>query len=54
MTEGTLLLICVRCRGRANFDGKSWWDTVKEISDDKYEDATPAARRISGAGIHRR
>jgi Zn-dependent M28 family amino/carboxypeptidase len=34
-----LLLIIVACTAQAadHFDGKSWWDTVKEISDDKYE-----------------
>src|SRR5258707_1880290 len=34
-----LLLIIVACtaRGAEHFDGKTWWDTVKEISDDKYE-----------------
>ena len=34
-----LLLIIAACSAQAapNFDGKSWWDTVKEISDDKYE-----------------
>jgi Zn-dependent M28 family amino/carboxypeptidase len=34
-----LLLIIVVCTAQAaeHFDGKTWWDTVKEISDDKYE-----------------
>jgi Zn-dependent M28 family amino/carboxypeptidase len=34
-----LLLIIVACAAQAaeHFDGKTWWDTVKEISDDKYE-----------------
>ncbi len=34
-----LLLILIACTAQAaaHFDGKSWWDTVKEISDDKYE-----------------
>jgi hypothetical protein len=34
-----LLLIIVACRAQAaeHFDGETWWDTVKEISDDKYE-----------------
>jgi Zn-dependent M28 family amino/carboxypeptidase len=34
-----LLLIMVACTAQAaeHFDGKAWWDTVKEISDDKYE-----------------
>ncbi len=34
-----LLLIIVACTAQAaeHFDGKTWWDTVKEISDDKYE-----------------
>jgi Zn-dependent M28 family amino/carboxypeptidase len=34
-----LLLIVVACTTQAaeHFDGKAWWDTVKEISDDKYE-----------------
>ncbi|HTB89019.1 MAG TPA: M28 family metallopeptidase [Steroidobacteraceae bacterium] len=34
-----LLLIMVACAAQAaeHFDGKTWWDTVKEISDDKYE-----------------
>ena len=34
-----LLLIIVTCTAQAaeHFDGNTWWDTVKEISDDKYE-----------------
>jgi Zn-dependent M28 family amino/carboxypeptidase len=34
-----LLLIMVACTAQAaeHFDGNTWWDTVKEISDDKYE-----------------
>jgi len=34
-----LLLIMVACTAQSaeHFDGKTWWDTVKEISDDKYE-----------------
>lgn len=34
-----LVLIIVACTAQAaeHFDGKTWWDTVKEISDDKYE-----------------
>jgi Zn-dependent M28 family amino/carboxypeptidase len=34
-----LLLIMIACTAQAaeHFDGKTWWDTVKEISDDKYE-----------------
>ena len=34
-----LLLIMVACTAQAaeHFDGKTWWDTVREISDDKYE-----------------
>jgi Zn-dependent M28 family amino/carboxypeptidase len=34
-----LLLIMVACTAQAaeHFDGRTWWDTVKEISDDKYE-----------------
>lgn len=34
-----LLLIVFACTAHAaeHFDGKSWWATVKEISDDKYE-----------------
>ena len=34
-----LLLIIVACTAQAaeHFDGKTWWATVKEISDDKYE-----------------
>jgi Zn-dependent M28 family amino/carboxypeptidase len=34
-----LLLIVVACTAQAaeHFDGKTWWDTVKEIADDKYE-----------------
>jgi Zn-dependent M28 family amino/carboxypeptidase len=34
-----LLLIIVGCTVQAaeHFDGKTWWDTVKEISDDRYE-----------------
>jgi Zn-dependent M28 family amino/carboxypeptidase len=34
-----LLLVIVACTAQAaeHFDGKTWWDTVKEISDDKYE-----------------
>src|SRR5260370_34564632 len=37
--SAALLLIIVACtaRGAEHFDGKTWWDTVKEISDDKYE-----------------
>ncbi len=34
-----LLLVMAACAAQAaeHFDGKTWWDTVKEISDDKYE-----------------
>src|SRR5476651_238953 len=34
-----LLLVVVACTAQAaeHFDGKTWWDTVKVISDDKYE-----------------
>ena len=34
-----LLLLATACAAQAaeHFDGKSWWDTVKVISDDKYE-----------------
>jgi Zn-dependent M28 family amino/carboxypeptidase len=34
-----LLLVMVACTAQAaeHFDGNTWWDTVKEISDDKYE-----------------
>jgi Zn-dependent M28 family amino/carboxypeptidase len=34
-----LLLVMVACTAQAaeHFDGHTWWDTVKEISDDKYE-----------------
>ena len=34
-----LLLVIAACTAQAaeHFDGKTWWDTVKEISDDKYE-----------------
>ena len=34
-----LLLVIVACTAQAaeHFDGNTWWDTVKEISDDKYE-----------------
>ena len=34
-----LLLITISCAAQAaeHFDGKTWWATVKEISDDKYE-----------------
>jgi Zn-dependent M28 family amino/carboxypeptidase len=34
-----LLLLATACAAQAaeHFDGKTWWDTVKEISDDKYE-----------------
>src|SRR6202044_3270222 len=34
-----LLLIIAACTAQAaeHFDGKTWWETVKEISDDKYE-----------------
>ena len=34
-----LLLIIIACTAQAaeHFDGNTWWDTVKEISDDKYE-----------------
>jgi Zn-dependent M28 family amino/carboxypeptidase len=37
--SAALLLIIVACaaQGAEHFDGKTWWDTVKEISDDKYE-----------------
>src|SRR5258708_40157551 len=37
--SAALLLIIVACTAQAaeHFDGKTWWDTVKEISDDKYE-----------------
>jgi Zn-dependent M28 family amino/carboxypeptidase len=33
------LLLIVNCTAQAaeHFDGKSWWDTVKVISDDKFE-----------------
>jgi Zn-dependent M28 family amino/carboxypeptidase len=38
-TSPALLLVIVACSAQAaeHFDGKTWWDTVKEISDDKYE-----------------
>jgi len=38
-SSSVLLLIMVACTAQAaeHFDGKTWWDTVKEISDDKYE-----------------
>src|ERR1700730_12997907 len=32
----SLMFACVS-HGAEHFDGKTWWDTVKEISDDKYE-----------------
>ena len=34
-----LLLAAISCAAQAaeHFDGKTWWATVKEISDDKYE-----------------
>ena len=34
-----LLLVMAACTAQAaqHFDGKTWWDTVKEISADKYE-----------------
>jgi Zn-dependent M28 family amino/carboxypeptidase len=34
-----LLLVVATCTAQAaeHFDGKTWWDTVKVISDDKYE-----------------
>ena len=34
-----LLLVAAACSAQAaeHFDGKTWWDTVKVISDDKYE-----------------
>jgi Zn-dependent M28 family amino/carboxypeptidase len=34
-----LLLVLVACTAQAaeHFDGRTWWETVKEISDDKYE-----------------
>jgi len=34
-----LLLVTFACASHAaeHFDGKTWWATVKEISDDKYE-----------------
>jgi Zn-dependent M28 family amino/carboxypeptidase len=37
--SSALLLVIVACAAQAaeQFDGKTWWDTVKEISDDKYE-----------------
>jgi Zn-dependent M28 family amino/carboxypeptidase len=37
--SSALLLIIVACTAQAaeHFDGKTWWGTVKEISDDKYE-----------------
>jgi Zn-dependent M28 family amino/carboxypeptidase len=37
--SSALLLVIVACAAQAaeHFDGKTWWDTVKVISDDKYE-----------------
>src|SRR6202030_2642752 len=34
-----LLLMTVTCSAQAaeHFDGTTWWDTVKELSNDKYE-----------------
>jgi Zn-dependent M28 family amino/carboxypeptidase len=32
-----LLLVAFSAHGAEHFDGKTWWDTVKVISDDKYE-----------------
>src|ERR1700736_1225719 len=32
-----LLLVALCAHGAEHFDGKTWWDTVKVISDDKYE-----------------
>jgi Zn-dependent M28 family amino/carboxypeptidase len=34
-----LLLVLVACTAQAaeHFDGRTWWETVQEISDDKYE-----------------
>jgi Zn-dependent M28 family amino/carboxypeptidase len=45
-----LLLIVVACTAQAaeHFDGKAWWETVKEISDDKYE-----GRDTGSKGEHR-
>ena len=38
-SSSLLLLIIVACSAQAaeHFDGKTWWATVKEISDDKYQ-----------------
>ncbi|MDP9089430.1 MAG: M28 family metallopeptidase [Pseudomonadota bacterium] len=33
----SLLIIASVSYGAEHFDGTTWWDTVKEISDDKYE-----------------
>jgi Zn-dependent M28 family amino/carboxypeptidase len=33
----SLILVACSAYGAEHFDGQSWWDTVKEISDDKYE-----------------
>ncbi len=32
-----LIIIASTAQAAEHFDGKTWWDTVKEISDDKYE-----------------
>ena len=44
--SAALLLIIVACTAQAaeHFDGKTWWDTVKEISDDKYEGRDTGSR----------
>jgi Zn-dependent M28 family amino/carboxypeptidase len=41
-----LLLIMVACAAQAaeHFDGNTWWDTVKEISGDKYEGRDTGSR----------
>lgn len=41
-----ILAIIVACSAQAaeHFDGKTWWDTVKEISDDKYEGRDTGSR----------
>jgi len=32
-----LIILAGTAQAAEHFDGKTWWDTVKEISDDKYE-----------------
>src|SRR5580658_9689835 len=32
-----LIIVASSTQAAEHFDGKTWWDTVKEVSDDKYE-----------------